>query len=153
MAMLTELERDCLRRYLTLLERRLGARLVEVRMFGSAARGEMWPASSPMHSDIDLLVVTRDVVAEAEEQELINETYPLFLESGRQLSPHFFSERQLAEPDTERMRAFVSDIARDVVVVWPASPAPASRAWRPSGERRRAYEDLPRLRRWPNRPS
>jgi predicted nucleotidyltransferase len=57
---LTELESDCLGRHLSLLERRLGRRLPEVRMFGSAARGDMWSASAPMRSDIDLLVVTRD---------------------------------------------------------------------------------------------
>lgn len=121
MAKLTELERDCLGRYLLLLRERLGSRLVEVRMFGSAARDEMWPPSSPMHSDVDLLVVTHDVLTEAEEEDLVNETYPLFLECGRQLSPHFYSERQLTEPDTDRMRAFVADIAPDVVVVWPTS--------------------------------
>jgi predicted nucleotidyltransferase len=38
-------------------------------MFGSAARGEMWPAGSPMHSDVDLLVVTRDEVPEATREE------------------------------------------------------------------------------------
>lgn len=119
MGTLTDLERDCVERYLLLLEQRLGARLLEVRMFGSAARGEMWPATSPMHSDVDLLVVTRDVLSEAEEEELVNETYPLFLECGRQLSPHFYSERQLAEPDTDHMRSFVADISQDVVVVWP----------------------------------
>lgn len=119
MATLTELERDCLRRFLTLLEQRLGGRLVEVRMFGSAARGQMWPTSAPMHSDVDLLVVTGDVVTDAEKEELVNETYPLFLECGRQISPHFFTERQLGEPDSDRMRAFLADIAEDVVVVWP----------------------------------
>jgi predicted nucleotidyltransferase len=119
MASLTELERDCLRRFLTLLDQRLGGRLVEVRMFGSAARGQMWPASAPMHSDIDLLVVTRDVMGEAEKEELVNETYPLFLECGRQISPHFYTERQSAEPDSDRMRAFLGAIAGDVVVVWP----------------------------------
>lgn len=51
MSALTAVERECLRRYCRLLDGRLGERLVEVRMFGSAARGDMWPASSPMHSD------------------------------------------------------------------------------------------------------
>src|SRR5205085_11053840 len=87
-AMLTEPERDCLSRYCGLLATRLPD-LVVVRMFGSAARGDMWPAGSPMHSDIDLLVVTREAVPEALQEELANETYPLYLESGRQLSPHF----------------------------------------------------------------
>jgi predicted nucleotidyltransferase len=79
-------------RYCALLRERLGDRLVEVRLFGSAARGDMWPDHSPMHSDIDLLVVTRGVVPEETQEELVNETYPLFLECGRQLSPQFRDE-------------------------------------------------------------
>ena len=47
--MLGETERDCLERYCALLRRRLGDELVAIRMFGSAARGDMWPAHSPMH--------------------------------------------------------------------------------------------------------
>src|ERR671928_996779 len=108
--MLTETERDCLDRYCALLARRLPD-LVVVRMFGSAARGDMWPAHSPMHSDIDLLVVTRDEVPEPRRDELLDETYPLYLECGRQLSPHFFSERRLAAPESERTREFLERIA------------------------------------------
>jgi predicted nucleotidyltransferase len=59
-AELNHAERTCLTRYCALLADRLD--LVEVRMFGSAARGDMWPPGSPMHSDVDLLVVTRDEV-------------------------------------------------------------------------------------------
>src|SRR5262249_10249004 len=70
-----ERERDCLRRYCGLLAERLGGDLVAVRMFGSAARGDMWPAHSPMHSDVDLLVVTRGAVPARVQEELLNETY------------------------------------------------------------------------------
>src|SRR4051812_26366140 len=119
MAGLTDLERACLERYCALLTDRLGERLVQVRMFGSAARGDMWPAHSPMHSDIDLLVVTRDEVPEPRREELLDETYPLYLECGRQLSPHFFSERRLREPDDQRTHEFLAQIEGDVVVVWP----------------------------------
>jgi predicted nucleotidyltransferase len=79
-------------RYCALLRERLGDRLIGIRLFGSAARGEMWPAHSPMHSDIDLLVVTRGAIPEETQEELVNETYPLFLECGRQLSPQFRDE-------------------------------------------------------------
>jgi predicted nucleotidyltransferase len=116
---LNDLERDCLARFCARLEDRLRERLVEVRMFGSAARGDMWPAHSPMHSDIDLLVVTRDTVSEREQDDLANETYPLYLECGRQLSPHFCSERRLAEPGDQRTRDFLERMAADVVRVWP----------------------------------
>jgi hypothetical protein len=72
-----------------------------------------------MHSDIDLLVVTRAAVDAAEQEQLLNETYPLYLECGRQLSPHFFSERRLAEPDDARTRDFLAGIAPEAVTVWP----------------------------------
>jgi predicted nucleotidyltransferase len=119
MATLNDVERQCLTRFCALLRERLGERLVEVRMFGSAARGDMWAAHAPMNSDVDLLVITRDDVPEPERYELLNETYPLYLECGRQLSPHFFSERRLDAPEDERTRDFLSRIAGDVRPVWP----------------------------------
>ena len=115
--MLTETERDCLDRYCALLAARLPD-LVVVRMFGSAARGDMWPASSPMHSDIDLLVVTREEVPEDVQEELGNETYPLYLECGRQLSPQFFSQARAAAARDERTRAFLAQVEADGVDVW-----------------------------------
>ena len=117
---LNDVERDCLPRFCELLRERLGEQLTEVYMFGSAARGDMWPAHSPMHSDIDLLVVTRGPVPDGEQEELLNETYPLYLECGRQLSPHFLSERCLAEPEDERTRRFLERVASDLMSVWPS---------------------------------
>jgi predicted nucleotidyltransferase len=116
---LDDRERDCLDRYCSVLDERLRERLVEVRMFGSAARGDMWGAHSPMNSDIDLLVMTRNDVTEPERDELLNETYPLYLECGRQLSPHFFSERRLAQPESERTSEFLARIGPESVTVWP----------------------------------
>jgi predicted nucleotidyltransferase len=113
---LDERERDCLRRYCELLAGRLGQELVRVRMFGSAARGDMWPPGSPMHSDIDLLVVTRRGVPEAVQEELLNETYPLYLECGRQLSPTFLTEARAAEASE-----FLAQVERDGVDVWSPS--------------------------------
>jgi hypothetical protein len=115
-------------RFYALLEKRLGQRLVEVRMFGSAARGDMWPAHSPMHSDIDLLVVMSDEPSATEQEDLIDETYPMFLECGRQISPHFFSERRLKAPGDEGTRDFLQRMSRDAVVDWPAGSKPASSA-------------------------
>jgi hypothetical protein len=110
---LTRRERDCVERFYALLEKRLGERLVEVRMFGS---------------DIDLLVVTRDDASEAEQEEIIDETYPMSLECGRQISPHFFSERRLAAPTDERTREFLKRVSAEGVVDWPARRESSARA-------------------------
>lgn len=116
---MNDLERDCLRRYCALLHERLGEQLVEVRLFGSAARGDMWPAHSPMHSDIDLIVVTRGAVPEERRDELLDATYPLYLECGRQLSPHFFPAARLTAPEDERTREFLRRVEPDLVRIWP----------------------------------
>lgn len=121
MASLSEIDRDCLDRYCLLLGEALRERLVTVRIFGSAARGDMWPEHSPMNSDIDLLVVTREDVDEIEQERLVNETYPLYLECGRQLSPHFFSESRLAAPESAQTSAFLERISSEVLSVWPRS--------------------------------
>lgn len=47
------------------------------------------------------------------------ETYPLYLECGRQLSPQFISERRIAEPEDQRTREFLQRVASDLVRVWP----------------------------------
>jgi len=109
---LTHAEGDCLARYCALLAERLPD-LVGVRMFGSAARGDMWPDHSPHHSDIDLLVVTREAVPEVVQEELVNETYPLYLECGRQLSPAFKTEAEVAAGGE-----FLDRVREEGVDVW-----------------------------------
>ena len=42
--------RDSVMRYAQLLAERLGSNALEIRLFGSAARGELWPESSAMRS-------------------------------------------------------------------------------------------------------
>jgi predicted nucleotidyltransferase len=112
---LTELERSCVERYVAVLQERLGTELVRVVLFGSAARGDMWDTGSRMHSDIDLLVVTRSPLAEAAAEDLVNETYPLYLECGRQIGPQFRTETSLGSA------AFAENVARDGVEIWVSS--------------------------------
>ena len=108
-------ERDCVLRYCALLRERLGGSLLRVVLFGSAARGDMWDAGSPMHSDIDLLVVTAEPLAPETAEQLVNETYPLYLECGRQIGPQFRSAGELSQPRGERAAAFAEHLARDGV--------------------------------------
>ena len=94
--LLTDAERRTLDVYLELLRERLGDRLVAVRVFGSVARGESWPRGMPIRSDLDLLVLVREPLEPALEQELVDATYPLFLESGRVIGPQFRTPEQHA---------------------------------------------------------
>jgi predicted nucleotidyltransferase len=112
---LSETERDCLERYLRVLEEALGDELEEVWVFGSVARGESWPAGMRIRSDLDLLVVTRGILAGALEQELVDATYPLFLESGRQIGPTFWSRERLEHPPDERAQRFLANVRPEAI--------------------------------------
>jgi predicted nucleotidyltransferase len=111
---LTELERSCLERYLDTLVEALGDRLLEVSVFGSAARGESWPPGMPIRSDLDLLVLTRDRLPNREIEALVDATLPLFLECGRQLGPQFSTREGISEGSGE----FREELERDAIVVW-----------------------------------
>ena len=91
---LTDVERRTLDAYVVLLRERLGDDLLAVRVFGSVARGEAWWGGMPIRSDLDLLALVREPLDPALEQELLEATYPLYLESGRQLGPQFRTPEQ-----------------------------------------------------------
>jgi predicted nucleotidyltransferase len=110
---LSAIERECLLRYCALLRERLGGSLLRLVLFGSAARGDMWDPGSPMHSDIDLLVVTAEALPLETAEQLVNETYPLYLECGRQIGPQFREAGELSQPQGERAAAFAENLARD----------------------------------------
>jgi predicted nucleotidyltransferase len=110
---LNDAERRTLDAYVEELRGRLGDRLLAVHVFGSVARGESWPAGMPIRSDLDLLVLVREPLAASDEQELVDATFPLFLESGRQLSPQF---RTPGQHDASPSRAAID---ADAVEVWP----------------------------------
>lgn len=93
---LNDTERRTLDAYVSLLRDSLGSDLLAVRVFGSVARGERWWPGMPIRSDLDLLVLVREPLDPALQQELLDATYPLFLESGRQLGPQFRTPEQHA---------------------------------------------------------
>ncbi len=101
---LSAAEQQCARAYVRQLVERLGDNLLQIWLYGSAARGDMWPDWMPLHSDIDLLVLTRDPVARDVQEELINATFPLFLQCGRQLSPQFRTLLEFDSPPSDRAR-------------------------------------------------
>jgi predicted nucleotidyltransferase len=116
---LKPVERDCVRRYVSLLVDRLGPHLLEVRVFGSAARGDMWSERFPIRSDIDLIVVTKEELPKETQEELINETYPLFLECGRQIGPQWRSAEQWATPTDERAETFKANVEAEGRPLYP----------------------------------
>jgi hypothetical protein len=59
-----------------------------------------------MNSDIDLLVLTSSDVGPEGREALLNETYPLYLECGRQISPQFWSIARFDDPPSEAARSF-----------------------------------------------
>jgi predicted nucleotidyltransferase len=96
LAILNDAERRTLDAYVALLRERLGERLLSIRVYGSVARGEQWWKGMSIRSDLDLFVLVSEPLEASVEQELLDATYPLFLESGRQLGPQFRTPEQFA---------------------------------------------------------
>jgi predicted nucleotidyltransferase len=111
--LLTVTERRTLDAYRALLRERLGDDLLGIWVFGSVARGESWPAGMAIRSDLDVLVVVATALEPDFEQELIDATYPLFLESGRQIGPQFRTREQLG-----RTPEFIENVRRDATAIW-----------------------------------
>ncbi len=84
-------------------------------VFGSVARGESWPRGMPIRSDLDLLVICDRLLSDAEVDELVHATMPLFLECGRQLGPQFRTRAGLAKPESA---AFAENVEREGITVY-----------------------------------
>lgn len=113
----SDVERACVERFITVLRDACDVR--EVWLFGSFARGDAWSRRMPMNSDIDLFVVTQTEPTAERREAILNETYPLYLECGRQLSPQFWTADKLADPPTEKAKAFKQLILREGVRLFP----------------------------------
>jgi predicted nucleotidyltransferase len=115
-------ERSCVERFLALLHTALGDGLVEVWLFGSFARGDVWSRRMPMNSDIDVLVLTSSDVGPETREALLNETYPLYLECGRQISPQFWSTAKFDDPPSEAARTFKALVVAEGKRIFPVEP-------------------------------
>lgn len=125
--LLTNAELSCLERYVDTLAETLGEQLLEVSVYGSVARGETWPSGMPIRSDLDLLVLTSEPVTENTKSDLLDATYPLFLECGRQLGPTFLTDGELTRPRTQGRRVLAEHIRRDAICIYPARAAASRR--------------------------
>lgn len=115
---LSEDERECVLEYIAWLVERLGENLHSLWLFGSAARGDMWPDWMPMHSDIDLLVLTHAALPPESSKELVDATYPLFLKCGRQISPQFRTLAEFHSPPNDRLREFFDRVRKEGHVIF-----------------------------------
>ncbi len=111
-----------MQRFLDLLEHTFGNNLRQVWLFGSFARGDPWSPHMPMNSDIDILVVTVQEVPPDVRDSLLNETYPLYLECSRQVSPQFWSAAKFDDPHTETARSFKERLVVEGKRLYPPQP-------------------------------
>lgn len=111
-------ERECALAYVHQVAERLGDNLLQIWLYGSATRGDMWPDWMPLHSDIDLFVLTRDPVAKDAQEDLINAAYPLFLQCGRQLSPQFRTLLEFDSPSSDRARQFFDRVRAEKRLIY-----------------------------------
>lgn len=114
---LNEAESSCVLRFVQIVKRRLSGDLRHVWIYGSAARGNMWSARMPMHSDIDLLFLTGSPVRPQVQEELANETYPLFLECGRQISPRFLTMTEFESAQEGRLRSLAARVREEGAIL------------------------------------
>ena len=75
----------------------------------------MWAEFWPMRSDIDLLVVTTEILSPVLEDELVALTYELYLRSGRQISPAFRTRERLRST----WAPLQVEVSRDGLRLWP----------------------------------
>lgn len=103
-------EKSALKSFKTRLEKTLGERLVELKLFGSKARGDDNP-----ESDLDVLAVVAD-----EDWRLSDTVYGIatdaLLETGVCISPKVISQKRFARLSKEA-NSFVRNLQRDAITV------------------------------------
>lgn len=101
--------RDALRSFKSCLTRRYGEHLKAVYLFGSRARGDYRP-----DSDADVAVFLDHVQDPlAEQLDLIEEGYPILLETGINIQPWVFEEASLQAPASHRAPHLVETVQRE----------------------------------------
>jgi len=92
------------------LRKRLGSIYVRLILFGSRARGDSVP-----DSDADVAVVVSGDVENRWrlKQSIIEDTYPILLETGLYIQPWPIHESELRDPDKSSNPSLARDIVRD----------------------------------------
>jgi uncharacterized protein len=96
------------------LRERFGRDYVRLILFGSRARGDHTP-----DSDADVAVVMRIPIEDRWRLtcEIIDETYPILLDTGLYIEAWPLEERELGDPDKASNPALLGNILKDGVVV------------------------------------
>ena len=94
------------------LRQRYGTALWRVSLFGSKARGDDHPSS-----DIDVLVVLREPVAENAKETVSAAAYDVLEKSGVYISTVVVSDREFRRP-TGQLRWLVSFVQEDGITLW-----------------------------------
>jgi uncharacterized protein len=102
--------RSALRELDCRLRERLGRRYIKLMLFGSRARGDNAP-----ESDADVAVILRGRIADrwALKRLIIQETYPILLETGLYIQPWPFEQNELDDPDKSANPALLRNVVRE----------------------------------------
>lgn len=107
---MTPQEREALNDFARAVEAHYGKRLVDMRVFGSRARGDNCD-----ESDADIAVVLDDDNLDywKEKFALLDMSYDGFVETGLYIQPWPISKRQWDDPDRHSNPRFVRNVHRD----------------------------------------
>ena len=102
--------RSALRELDRRLRERLGRRYIKLMLFGSRARGDNAP-----ESDADVAVILRGRIADrwALKRLIIQETYPLLLETGLYIQPWPLEQNELDDPNKSANPALLRNVVRE----------------------------------------
>jgi hypothetical protein len=67
---------------------------------------------------MDLLILTEEKLAEGTVEDLLNLTYPIYLQCGRQISPAFRTAGSWDNAATDKERPFFERVRREGKLIW-----------------------------------
>ena len=102
--------RSALREFDRKLRQRFGGKYIKLILFGSRARGDNAP-----ESDADAAVILRGRIADrwSLKRLIIQDTYPILLETGLYIQPWPLEQGELDDPDKSSNPALVRNIVRE----------------------------------------
>lgn len=102
--------RSALREFDRKLRERFGREYIKLVLFGSRARGD-----NDLESDADVAVILRGRIADrwSLKRLIIQDTYPILLETGLYIQPWPLEERELDDPEKSSNPALLRNVVRE----------------------------------------